>query len=87
MLADSIVALIILSIVITWYCINEHQLQSQLWHAKQELIIARIAKEASDQFLINHEKRQFTQNGYSVVVNERAVRVNQNDKLLLTVAR
>lgn len=86
-LADSVVALTILVVAIAWYCTNEHQLQSQMWHAKRELALARIAKEASDQFLIDHEKRQFEQKGYLVLVDGQSVKIKQNDKLLLTVAR
>lgn len=86
-LADSMVALTILSIGIAWYCVNERQLQSQIWHARQELVLARIAKEASDQFLIDHQKRQFSQKGYFVSIDAQSVKVKQNDKLMLTVAR
>lgn len=86
-LADSIVALTILSILIAWYCVNERQLQSQMRHANQEVMLTRIAKEATDQFMIDHQKRKFNQKGYQVMVSEQAVQIKQNEQLMFTVTK
>ncbi|KIS02852.1 hypothetical protein [Paucilactobacillus wasatchensis] len=84
-LADSIVALTVLSMVLVFFCVNEHQLQSQMKHAKQELILARTAKEAADQYTIDHQNRQFEQHDYTVTVSAHSIKIMQAKQVVFTV--
>ncbi|WP_461241192.1 hypothetical protein [Paucilactobacillus sp. N302-9] len=86
-LADSVVALFLISMVAVWICLSQVQLVSQMNHARQEAQLARLAKEASDQYAIDHQNQHLQKDGYHIIVNQTGVQILKNQHLKFTVKR
>ncbi|KRM09261.1 hypothetical protein ABTQ33_08525 [Paucilactobacillus suebicus] len=84
-MADSIVVLTLLSVCVTWFFISEYQLISEMRHAKEEIKIARIAKEATDEYELKHSDINIIRENYRVNVNKHGVRVMSGSKLKLVI--
>lgn len=86
-LADNLVGMALMTMVAIFFCLGEQQLQSQMKHAKQELYLARLAKEATSQLDINHPKIEYVKNEYHVVATYSGVEINHNRQRVLTVKK
>lgn len=86
-LADGIVALSILTVCVLWFCICEQQLQSEMYHAREEIYLARLAREASDSYATKHENIDEQRGDYKVLARNGEVKIMKNDQQKLIIKR
>ena len=86
-LADNLVALVLISLVVSLFCFGEQQLHSEMMHAKQELNLARMAKEASTQIDESHPSVSYTQDGYQIQASHHEVSIEQRHLCVFRVMK
>ena len=86
-LADNLVGMALMTMVAIFFCLGEQQLQSQMKHAKQELYLARLAKEATSQLDINHPKIEYVKDNNHVMATYNSVEIKRNHQRVFTVKK
>ncbi|CUS26529.1 Uncharacterized protein LACOL_1221 [Paucilactobacillus oligofermentans DSM 15707 = LMG 22743] len=84
-LADNLVGMALMTMVAIFFCLGEQQLQAQMKHAKQELYLARLAKEATAQLDIKHPQIEYVKDNYHVTATYNSVKIKRNQQRLFTV--
>lgn len=86
-MADALVALGILAVCVVWFCIGERQLHQQMRHASEAIQVARIAKEATDQYRLAQHELIEQRGAYQVTVSEHGVTVSKGGHVKLNVQK
>lgn len=84
-MADSLIALGMVTLMITSILLWQHQLLAQQQVHMMRLKAARIAKESSDQSRAERHKARIKRENYTAVANRDEVTVWYQDKLVLRV--
>lgn len=84
-MADSILALIVISLGITSLLTCQFALSSRQRDLEQRLTAARLAKEASDEYLLHHQPVELTRQGYLATANEDGILVYSGRKVIMRI--
>ncbi|GGI63360.1 HEM-1/HEM-2 family protein [Limosilactobacillus caviae] len=87
MMADSLVALTVITIGINLFFICEQQLQVQRQREQLKLAAIRLGKEASDLYAIKHENIVLSKDKIVAKVNLRELTVYYQDECLYRIAK
>lgn len=84
-MADSLMALLVISLAINLLIFCEKQLVRQQRIAEQKVAAARLGKEASDQYLLTRQKAIIHRNKMVAYASEDQVVVTDRGQLVLKV--
>lgn len=86
-LADSLVALTIISLSITFTLVSHECLIQQRKRQQVDLVASRIAKEATDELVATNRPVFIRQNKFSAVASRKDVKVYRYRQLIFEVTR
>lgn len=84
-MADSILALLIVTVGVLSFATCQHQLYLQQNRHFERLVAARMAKESSDQLRQNKKKAIIVRGGYRAVADQGEVRVWYHQRQIICV--
>lgn len=84
-LAESMVALVIIVISTTWFFLVESQLGVQHQRSVERLMAARLAKETADEAQLTGRMSRQSRGGLQAVASHQTIRVYRGKRLVLEV--
>lgn len=84
-MADSILALVVISLGITSLLTCQFALGSRQRNLEQRLTAARLAKEASDGYRLHHQPVELARQGYLATANKDGILVYSGRKVIMRI--